>query len=721
MTNTFNLSKFIKEAMGSDWGVYRTDQTKSGGEYHWWELQDIKNDSNEAWNGWVATNPSLRSVSKECQSFYIKMMREFKRRYQIPETEIKKFFKVYIGYNPSWGAYMCSIGPYCYTGTDPKFTGIDQKNRFSYFTKRFQRADEKTVEASYTNFVNDKLSMFKDIITKDDIQVDFTSANEVNPENGDTKFAHVKIDSLGSNEAQSLMQQAPLQGTGTQYDLNERGERKVLSASVERYGLQNEYNSCVTHVASKYGVQPDQILQFIQTGENPTSVDGSKIIDEISAKLKCFFPFMIQKQADEGGWSEVLNQAIERVAQTSHLSTENVWNVLRSQISVDETTSQAILKPQGLVSKEEDKLRSNFTSLLVKQINKIKDDLQKQSVIKIRTDSDEVKAEKQEKKALAEKVSILPIFNEMGKGRSGQQRPTALDIKTVQKSLLGLKEDILRRIVEHQAANPNQPINVKEIADQMAIGRKTKKTRATANWTEENVQFWIDQISEEMQVPDGQGGFSTRPFSEMLEQTRREITEANDETVKGSFPDFDTAARMASLYFMEANYEEIDPQTRFVITRRYNHPAPLFGREANEPNLTNEQLSQLRVDRSTELRPSAPQEGVANENDIARDIGDAPVAPTTTPAPQAVPSQTPEVVPEESFNVVDQTTTEAPVEEPKEQEQDPNFVPMHAPRLRKILFNTLNSLIKISKELDDEGKLDASEEIHKIIRKYMGT
>ena len=39
-------------------------------------------------------------------------------------------------------------------------------------------------------------------------------------------------------------------------------------------------------------------------------------------------------------------------------------------------------------------------------------------------------------------------------------------------------------------------------------------------------------------------------------------------------------------------------------------------------------------------------------------------------------------------------------------------------QVKKVFRNTLGRLIRIAEELDNEGKDDASEEIHKIIRKY---
>lgn len=39
-------------------------------------------------------------------------------------------------------------------------------------------------------------------------------------------------------------------------------------------------------------------------------------------------------------------------------------------------------------------------------------------------------------------------------------------------------------------------------------------------------------------------------------------------------------------------------------------------------------------------------------------------------------------------------------------------------KLDNVLQNTLYNLVKIAEELDNEGKDDAAEEVHRVIRKY---
>jgi hypothetical protein len=51
---------------------------------------------------------------------------------------------------------------------------------------------------------------------------------------------------------------------------------------------------------------------------------------------------------------------------------------------------------------------------------------------------------------------------------------------------------------------------------------------------------------------------------------------------------------------------------------------------------------------------------------------------------------------------------------PTEEDEDEDVTP----NLLELLSNTVKNLIKVARELDDEGKGEAAEEVHKVIRKY---
>ena len=698
---TFNLKKFVIEAAGTQWGIHRTDPTRNGGEYYWWLLDDVIAGQNRSWNQWVNTNPSLRNVASECNAFQIRMLRRLERRYNLPAAQVKQFFKVYIGYNPSFGAYMCSIGPYI--GDKP----ADEHNRFSFFTKRYQRADQNTVEASFAKYVDEKLSMFKDVVTPADFQMNLAVADTVDPETGNKTFRYTNVPDMTGQSAQMLMHNAPLQGQLTEYGLNSRGKAKIMRASIQKFGLQEQFNNAVAMVAREENKTPEQIQQDIDTGAMSTARGYGRaanteitIADRVGEKMECFFPYIIRSQAEQGGWQDVLDRAIGMVAERSHLTPEQVWSALSTRMTRNQAGQMTIA--ETVANRQKETLRLQLTQQVTKSVNEIKKNMLRDAKIKPRSDDEATQQQKAHMQEIADRISFLPSLQELGMKGSGQQIPLALDQKTIQKSMLKLKKEILEKFV---ASSPDDttPLNVHDIAVSMSASRAGKKTRSLGHeWTDDDIQYWVDQINEERQeVPEGQ---PPKTYAQILDETNREIGEMDDPVYGGSFKDFDTTCRMASLYFAESTYEQIDPVTRAVKKISVRHAPAIFSRDPEEPNYSSADLTALRQGQDTGGSTQGTGGAAAEEVDLG--------VVRQTPQPQ-------EAVPQETTPSVPPSTPEATETQPEvEEELDPAVAPPPRP-IRKIFKNTLQTLIKMSSELKQQGKYTASEEINKIVRKYM--
>ena len=716
----FNLKKFFVEAAGTQWGIHRTDPTRNGGEYYWWLLDDILGGQNRSWNQWVRTNPSLCNVASECNAFQIRMLRRLERRYNLPAGQIKQFFKVYLGYNPSFGAYMCSIGPY--VGDKP----ADQHNRFSFFTKRYQKADRNTVEASFAKYVDEKLSMFKDVVTPADFQMNLAVADTVNPETGDKTFRYTNINDMTGQSAQMLMQNAPLQGQLTEYGLNSRGKAKVMRASVVKFGLEEQFNEAIATVAREESKTPEQIQQDIDTGA--TSVVHSygraaatpkTIADRVGEKMECFFPYIIRSQAEQGGWQDVLDRAIGMVAERTHLTPEQVWAALSTRVRRNESGRMSI--SDATANRPQENLRVQLTQQVTKAVNELKKNMLRDAKIKPRLDDEATQQQKSQIQEIADRISFLPSLQELGMKGSGQQIPLALDQKTIQKSMLKLKKEILERFV---ASSPNDetPINVHDVASSMSASRAGKKTRSLGHeWTDEDIQYWVDEINEERhEVPGGQppdvpGGQPPKTYAQILEETNREIGEMDDPIYGGSFKDFDTTCRMASLYFAESTYEQIDPVTRAVKKVSFRHAPAIFQRDPEEPNYSSADLTAIR-----QGEQSAENGGVTAEDVDLGVVRQSPQPNQISQQDEVPQDEVPQdEVPQETTPTTAPLTT--PTTMPEGAEMSPADVPEELPRprpVRKFFRNTLQTLIKMSSELKQQGKYKAAEEINKIVRKY---
>lgn len=706
MSNTFNLTTLIKEAMG-----YKNVRYRS--EYMWFDLEEVKTGQNQAWESWKRINPTLETVEIECLQFDSKMLKEFGKRFGLPPEEIRKFFKVWIGYNPNWGAYLCSIGPYVFNQADPTERGqdlkaIDRANRFSFFTKRFQRADESTVRAAYNKYVDEKLSRYRDILDASDVTFDLKTAAGIKPD-GKTDWRTTSME-VDSPEMQQVMtsDEAPFIGAGSQINLNAKGLSKVLKKIAEDYG-EGYLQQAIEFVSRKRGISPDMIRRLLDTGEWDAANAGSRrnanpktIITDLFDSFQSFFPLMIKRQAQDGGWNDILDRAVnltvsEGVAGVTDLSPDRVWQILGGNIGGD-TTNPTLQPARYSDSRQQvaaETLRNTLMEKLIDNIEVVKDQIRAENKIRVKNwkgvpkDTEESAANKRAILERIDSIQPIPILQSLGKKSSGAQRPIALGVRTSHKSLLALKKEILTHLASQQ--DPNQPIDLQQIARLMTEARRGSRAIAQGGeWTEQDVTNWLEAVQDEIQEAALQGRQIT--FSDLLEQTDREIEDLNNEQVLGSFQDFDTACRMASIYFMEADYKDIDPGTRAVKSINYRRPVYLFGRDEGAPNMSSQQLSMLRESQDSQQEVPATSKATATPEQINTQIGEIPEMPPVT---------------------VDQPQEEqAPVAVHEDEEER---------GLRTIsVKNTLRTLMKIAEELDDAGKLDAAEEIHTIIRKYLG-
>ena len=130
MTNQgFNLYKF---SMGWDWQAYRP-------QYEWFTLDSILSGKDEKWNQLVEKNPSLSRIIYHIQTEFQDYMDKFVERYQTNPDLVRKFYNMYVGYHPAYGAYMVGVGPYVGSKSE------DEQNKFGYFTMRYPSTDSRNL------------------------------------------------------------------------------------------------------------------------------------------------------------------------------------------------------------------------------------------------------------------------------------------------------------------------------------------------------------------------------------------------------------------------------------------------------------------------------------------------------------------------------------------------------------------------------------------------
>jgi len=340
----------------------------------------------------------------------------------------------------------------------------------------------------------------------------------------------------------------------------------------------------------------------------------------------------------------------------------------------------------------------------------------------------------------AEQIKVIPDFYVMKKPTIGSQRTDALKTRPIQFSVLDLRKEILEAMVTSKISDPvklSEFLNLKRSQDRI------KSLKAKGQFTPQIVNYWLNEINRTRSVKDARGRFSRRKSdSELLGETSKEIEQLfeNRSKKEEGFDDPETCMFMSSLFFAEVPPEFIDPNTRAKMisfepkgkpakpskSTRSKKPEgaqlsfviPTFSLPEGTPNITRTQLTEWRQQRSEQLEgiseedievpteESVEDEGVVEEKGMGEEV---------IPGQKKVPPQKP-LVPD--VLVPPKTTPSKKVPKPLPVTEEAEGTDVNRSRIKKVMTNALLSLVHIAKELDEEGKLEASESVHKVIRKY---
>ena len=700
-----------------------------GSELMWFDMEDIIAGRNRAWKKWVQRHPSLKTVEIECISFYRTKMKIFRQRYGVPDNEITNFFKLWIGYNPKFGAYLASVGPYVYNEKPTKtlkkrenLRKLDKENRFQYFTKRYQYASEAQVNKAYEDFLSKSLGPYSEAFDKGDFNFSFRKATGFKQDgsiqweeatvNMNDPLINVVTDSSNPNKAQMFL------GAGSQININSRGMAKLINTMTEKENCPEMLTQAIMAVANRNKISPESIQQMLVDGQGEESLG---ILKEVFDDLQHFFPIIIKKQARENGWEDILKLAVERTSgmvvedlsgRGVKLTQEGIWEFLNKGISGDENSPMLaqISYPNQKAADTANKLRDKIINEIVGNINTIKNNIIKQNEINS-SDPPEVAKAKQELLDKVARIKPMTTNRDLGKATSFQQHPGEVKPTPAYERLLRLKKEIL----EYMAGKDLNSIDVNEISATMTAKRSKSKSKAKGKeWKKEEVERWVSNIAEDLNQPSLDGQPNT--IETLLEKTNSDLNMLRDTLVMGTSRTIEQALGFMNLTFNSASYEEIDPKTGVPKTIDVNALTPLFQRNIGAPDVTADQLTELRNKAASfapveQVEPKVDEDETATQSDIETQVGETPVMEPSTQPAQTAPVEEPSPSVQPQTSTPTDTTDELSPEEIDKIEQQ---------NMGKFLKNTLNTLIKIAAELDYEGKTTAAEEIHLIIRKYLG-
>lgn len=671
----------------------------------------------------------VRNSLFEILKFKIDKDRLFTARYGFSREELEDNFQVFVGYNTQYGLYMCSIGPYTASPTSWAIVrkalnggsindesldelintnaedyvinaarGIkaDKNNRYGFFSKRYQKATQKEIQASckrYANKLVKKLSEYMD-------------TSEI---------------SLSERDMQLVLTKATgnLRGTETL-----ENDRKVFPGLDETspYAKNLYKDMPVLGVNSEIELRPNILAKIIK------------------ASVK------------QGNWQKVYDEAIRRIAIKSVFSIKRQRGALPE---IKETDRPRIEAESARINAALDD--ENFDgSGIINQILSMAEEIRKEFATQDPTVAD---------------MRIPPLKVMKGQAASTQM-PTTLGIKPSQVHQMELRSEILNTIVEIGSDDPKK---VMQALSSSAKRAKIGNILAKGNLSEESIMQFILRCKQE-HVGRGKNGKFQKRYDALAEQALKQLDDTRKAVGKRDMEGFDNLEEtfmQASIFFNSPGADAVDPGTKADITS-FMMPVDLFKRGKNNKNYKSVDLTSKRRGEAEEVQALenipvvSPKEkeieiGVRAEESISpqdeevtpEEVNALPEDPeetgevAATEETPATPTEQPVDFPIEDLDqqtqptgtLVDFPVTEVPqqtitpeptpvdqsfpIEETPAAEPVINTTPKPTSRpkkkkvdVKKLVSGSLENLIKLARDLDYKGKYDASEEIHKIIRKY---
>lgn len=641
----------------------------------------------------------------------------------------------------------------------------DLDNSFAFFSRRFQEKDDAAVKKSAIHFLSTKIPEYLGYIDFSDLQFELITEKDEDDEDTDTTeisgegsietpevidpFESLKetrgrkkikeyqiFNDLSENSGTMthLKENPPVMGEGSGINLSAKGLKKIISSFVQnrQSPLKIELTKIITdHPELIQSIKTDikqknkeisqKITDFIMSSDtiSPT-IDNLKnqkmiaregvqrlyeqIISEAGNKdLNSYYQEEISKDGNQQGASlaqEAYRYALDSISGALHIPEKNVEDVLETRYEVVRQLYKAMLKYQEQKTEEGDPRVSLMTH--------------------------------------------MPEFDNLKKRRGtvGAQISEPLRVRPTQIQVAQIKKEILEIISQLGNENPQLISNKLNETRTDIKGRKAKGI-----FTAAEIPGWITIIKQDKQ----RFGATNEELLEFYENDLEKLTEGRESAACEGFKSLDDAYRAANEHYAGSKGEKmLDPKTGTRLT--FEDVPTVIPRESSD-NFTAQDLSQMREATGNIIEEKARIPNTAVEDVIGKEETEKPedIKEIKEEKPEEIKDKFEEqqeledlfitdISPEsEKEQILDfpitEETTESPTEETKtfpvdeikkkEQEkkkkQQTQETEYDVNDLENdfLISKTLNTLIKISRELDKEGKCKASEEVHKVIRKYI--
>lgn len=731
----------------------------------WISIEEAEQGINETWNQILESSQTYWNAFVETKQRRNSCINTFRKRYGLSTREASQLVHAYLGYNPSvsQGVYGLTIGPYYASATTPaklvnflrshgyenddlneiddnmidfivnsedasstiKANALrykqDKNNVFGLFQRRFQDNSRDRVVATAFSYMAEKLTDYLGIVDLQDLRLRSDNATGETRDDGTFIRETTRVDNL-SEESDDFMQYLSgpnISGQAVDISLSNEGSMRLLRsianqdqrhtavafAEVMQASGATDARSFITYVNNHYPDMPQIIRDMTQKSLLRPGVVShwiGKVQNEIAqqSNVMDLRNYITQQQQliENGNWSDVIDEVLREQAE-KHAGAAHI-----SRRKIESPDPELELQ---LIMRDKKQYGKFLTALKKKQQEMI--------------NSNDPRA------MFMERIDDKLLKPETGNSKKiGQQHFDSLKSRPIVKSMQNLKVEILRTMVEMGTDDPSQivqALNQKDVRVQ--IGDEEPK------FDESAIMWWLEKFPSEMNVEDENGNIiSTLSYDQLLasaEAKLSEIEKHHEYGVEIGAGNIDDAFDLACIYYAGTSYDdhrEIDPVTRSRFS--FADVAPYLQRPEDSPNPTSVQLTNLRETRLERVNDeefenlSAQQIEEQLGEEVATEDPDFDITELTDDIPEQL-RQTPMETGEETEEATEDTQEEQ-VEDGQQPDEDgvgfSDIEDLLANDSNKLLKKSMNNMISMARELDNEGKYTEAEGIHAILRKY---
>jgi hypothetical protein len=650
----------LVNAMGWTW-------QKSRKQYEWWELGDLERNPDEKWNEAVSTEPSLRRVFKDAQFRYGKKIDELQGGYRCDREKALELLKCYIGYSPAYGAYICFVGTYLSTGGGHGIEHVVQEavHKFNFYILRKGRTTEAYLAKALARVMAQYIKSFPGIqFEKGDFRLiiksqagDYVPFGDRQADKQDDRIVN-NLDPA-SPESQEFSQDAEMLGDQSVISLNTKGYEKIIRALMGPV-----YTRYLEERAVKENKTVDQITQ--------------EILSNMESVRNLYM--MIRKR-----WQQAKLRG-EPVGDIEPPEFGSRKFQLRKGAQIPTTPKETKLMTNQLMMRRE---------VLQNLIEGISDP--KMIAQRLQNTPDRVEKNKRRTVRHLPPIKISPlviqrIINEVEAMRPVEGRA---DLRTYQEILQELDDNIA------SYKNPDEELrafkNLKSAFEMCAIYFSSRPlidpaTNATLGA--------VNRII--FNPPPNFKNYTTTDLLNFVQTGALQPT--------GEPPPPEAATEQDIIKGLGKEVEELEVQEAMEDP------------EEVEDKLDEEEAiieGKPETEIAGEAAAEESEEAIAKltEKPTVEQVAPVVEEPLVEPVPETV-----EVVPvvpkakekkTKPAKPMSKKPTPKPTKKPSREETEEE-----TEDIRNLMGNTITNLIKIAEELDNDGKYDDAEEVHKVIRKY---